>query len=123
MIQNITRRSVVAKDETYCVSAKSKAKGLMFSKRKGAFCLVLVFNKPVRIGLHMWFVFYPIDVIFADAGYDVVDLKRSFLPFLAYTSKEKAVYAIELPEGTIARSKTHVGDALEFSTDVSHKIR
>lgn len=86
----------------------------MFSKKKEGYGLIFSFNKPRKMALHMFFVFYPIDVLFLDSEKQVVDMKESFKPFNFYTSKEKANYVIELPEGTIKSSKTLKGDKIEF---------
>ena len=78
-----------------CKSAWSKARGLMFSRKKN---LVFVFNKEKRISLHMLFVFFSIDVLFLDKNKRIVEIKKNFRPFSFYTSKEKAKYVIELVE-------------------------
>lgn len=92
MIKNI---NIMIKDIMICKSWFSKIRGLMFSRKRN---LVLVFDKEKRIGLHMFFVFYPIDVYFLDSGKRVVEIKRNFRPFSFYISKNKAKYAIELVE-------------------------
>ena len=125
MIRNLTRRNVVSRDETYCVSMGSRMKGLMFCtpKKRKDFCLVLISPVLRRISLHMWFVFSSIDVIFANKEYEIVDLKRDFKPFSAYSSKTKACYAIELPAGTIPRNRAHVGDRLSFGTGAYPRVK
>lgn len=78
-----------------CKSLLSKARGLMFSRKKN---LVFVFGRPRRVSLHMFFVFFPIDVIFLDEDKKIIEIKRDLKPFRFYTSKEKAKYAVELSE-------------------------
>ena len=78
-----------------CRSLLSKARGLMFSRKEN---LVFVFGKEKQISLHMFFVFFPIDVLFLDRNKRIVEIKRNFQPFSFYTSKEKAKYAVELTE-------------------------
>jgi len=127
MIRNITRKTILSENETYCVSAGANMHGLMFSDgsafRKGKRAMVLVFNKTQRIALHMWFVFYPIDVVFTDEHYEIVDIKQDFLPFTFYTSAKRAAYAVELPAGTAKRTKTKVEDVLSFSSPPVSDIR
>ena len=72
-----------------------KARGLMFSKRKN---IMFVFDKEQIISLHMWFVFFPIDVIFLDKNRKVVEIKENFRPFTFYKSKKKAKYVIEIAD-------------------------
>ena len=62
----------------------------------------------------MLFVFYPIDVLFLDKNKFVADKKENFMPFTFYKSKKKAMYAIELPNGVIKKTKTNIGDKIKF---------
>lgn len=86
----------------------SKFVGLMFQR---PYPLVFVFEKPKRIGLHMFFVFWPIDVFFMDDKFRVLEVKRNFLPFSFYTSKCKASYVLEAPVGLLHKK---VGEVLNF---------
>ena len=81
----------------------------MFSKRKN---LVFVFDKEVKESLHMFFVFYPIDVLFLDKDKRVVEIKRNFKPFKFYFPKNKAQYIIELAKDY--QVNYSVGDELRF---------
>ena len=62
----------------------------------------------------MFFVFYPIDVLFLDKNKKVVEVKENFRPFEFYTPKNKAKYVIELEKNTIKSSKTKVGNKINF---------
>jgi hypothetical protein len=62
----------------------------------------------------MFFVFYPIEVSFLNKNKIVVEIKENFMPFSCYSPKNKAQYIIELPKGTIKKSKTAIGDNIEF---------
>ena len=62
----------------------------------------------------MLFVFYPIDVLFLSKNNIVVDKKENFRPFSFYSSKEKAKYVIELPNGVIRKTKTEIGDKIKL---------
>lgn len=73
----------------------SKASGLMFSKKKN---LLFVFDKPRRISLHNCFVFFPIDLVFMDENFKIIEIRRNFKPFTFYTSKKKAKYVLELTD-------------------------
>ena len=110
MLINRDKKSAIAKDAVLCLGLFSKIKGLMFTRKPKS--LIFDFCSEKRIGLHMWFVFYPIDVLFLDKNGKVVELKTGFMPFSAYTSKKKARYAIELPEGSIRKSRTAIGDRI-----------
>jgi len=62
----------------------------------------------------MFFVFYPIDVLFLDKNKIVVEMKENFAPFSFYNPKNKSKYIIELPKNTIKETKTKLGDKIEF---------
>ncbi|MBN1544257.1 DUF192 domain-containing protein [Candidatus Woesearchaeota archaeon] len=115
-IINKTRKTTVAKGYRLCRSTASKAKGLMFTNeaevRKNA--LLFEFSSPRVQSLHMFFVFYPIDVLFLDEKKQVVDIKEGFRPFSVYNSSKRSKYVIELPNSAIRKSRTKQGDALEW---------
>lgn len=113
IILNAHSKKRLSSNASYCTSIFSKAIGLMFSWDKNK-SLLFEFTKEEKICLHMWFVFYPIDVVFLDSKKKVVELKEHFLPFTAYCSHHKARYALEVPQGTIQRTKTKIGDFLSF---------
>ena len=112
-MKNKTKNKIIAADFKLCDDNYSKFIGLMFSRRQGK-ALIFKFSKERIIALHMFFVFYPIDVLFLDKNKIVVDKKENFRPFTLYNSKNKAMYAIELSDGTIKRTKTGIGDRIEF---------
>ncbi len=62
----------------------------------------------------MFFVIFPIDVLFLDKNRKVVDLKENFKPFTFYTPKAKAKYVIELPNGIIKKTNTRINDFYFF---------
>ncbi len=93
-----------------CDSFFSKFKGLMFSKPK---ILAFRFSKEQRHLLHMFFVFFPIDVLFLDKNKTVIEIKKNFRPFTVYNSKEKAMYVIEIPAERI-EGKVNLGDKVRI---------
>ena len=84
----------------------------MFSRKNKT--LLFVFNKEKIISLHMFLVFYPIDVLFLNKNKKIVEIKQNFKPFTFHTPQNKAKYVIELPNGTVKRTKTEVGDTIRF---------
>ena len=112
-IKNLTRKKVLSDDFSLCSDSFSKFIGLMFSQNKNK-TLIFRFKNERFVDLHMFFVFYPIDVLFVDKNKIVVDKKENFKPFRFYKSKKKAMYAIELKEGIIKETKTKIGDKIEF---------
>ena len=115
MIKNISKKKILAEETVFCRSILSKAKGLMFSKKIKDKGLVFTFNKEDKYSLHMLFVFFPIDVLWLDREKEVVWIKKDFIPFSLVTKpKEKAMFIIELPEDTINRTGTSIGDKISF---------
>ena len=113
LIKNLTKKTAISRRGKICDSILAKFMGLMFSsKQKNT--LIFKFNREQIISLHMVFVFYPIDVIFLDKRKIVADFKENFRPFSFCSSKKKALYAVELPNGTIRKSKTEIGDKISF---------
>jgi len=112
-IKNSTRKTILSRNAKVCSSIFSKSIGLMFSKKGKS--LVFIFEREKIIPLHMLMVFYPIDVLFLDKNKVVVEIKENFMPFAFYTPKNKALYIIELPKNTIKKTKTRVGDKLDFN--------
>ncbi|MDO8740551.1 MAG: DUF192 domain-containing protein [Candidatus Woesearchaeota archaeon] len=111
-IKNVSQKIILAEKHKICKSLFSKAIGLMFSKKIKDFALVLAFDEEKRISLHMFFVFYPIDVLFLNRDKRVVERKKNFRPFAIYNSVKRAKYAVELPCGIIG--KTKINDKIEF---------
>jgi len=86
-----------------CESFFSRLKGLMFSRRLKDHCLLFVLPEERIVDLHMFFVFFSIDVVFLNKKKEIVDLKQNFRPFTVYISKKPAKYVLEMPLGTIKR--------------------
>lgn len=112
-IRNSSNGKVVAASFRTADTFFSRSLGLMFSGPGRA--LVLEFPEEQRISLHMVFVFYCIDVLFLDSSGKVVDVRENFRPFSFYSSPRKALYAVELPAGSVRRTGTRTGHAIEFS--------
>src|SRR3990172_13056405 len=80
--------------------------GLMFSlpnkvKNKA---YIFSFNSEKRRSLHMFFVFYHIDVIFLDKNKKVVEILENFKPFTIFTSKKDSQFIIECERKTICKN-------------------
>jgi len=76
--------------------------------------LVFYFKKEKIVPLHMVFVFFPIDIIYLNSKKKIVELKKNFKPFTFFTPSKKARYIIELPAGTISKTKTKMGNKIQF---------
>ena len=112
MITNQTTKTTLAKEAEHCKSVISKAKGLMFTKKIKDKGLIFHFNKEKIVALHMFFVFYPIDILFLDKNQRIVEIKKQLKPFATYMPKNKAKYVIELPANSI--KNTRIKDKIKF---------
>ena len=113
LIKNTTKKALLAENAKLCRNIFSKSLGLMFSKKITS--LIFAFEKEKIIPLHMFFVFYPIDVLFIDKNNVVAEMKENFKPFSFYTPKKKAMFVIELPKNTIKKTNTKLGDKIIFA--------
>ncbi len=104
-----------------CDTFLCRLQGLMFRRsldpEEG---LLFVEGQESRMAatIHMWFVFFPIAVIWLDSTYRVVDkvLARPFRPF--YAPRVPAQYYIEGPPALL--ELVEVGERLSPETDAAH---
>ena len=98
-------------------------KGLMFRKslreKEG---LLMVFPKPAKLGIWMLFTKFPIDVVFLDERWRVVDIKEDLPPVTAdprtwrvYNPQKKASYVLEVAAGSLRENRIKEGARLLFS--------
>jgi len=93
-----------------CRTLPELARGLMFSGKKD---LLFVFPSERKISLHMFFVFFAIDVYVLDNDKKVVEIRKNFKPFCFYNSKKKGRYVLEIAKQR-GKVRFAVGDKLEF---------
>jgi len=110
-IVNKTQKNVLHSDPRWALTIAEQAKGFMF-QHPGNACIVFLFMPARAVGLHMWFVWGSIDVLALDGQGTVVALKERFRPFTFWYPGVTASAIIELPVGTIARTKTGLGDTV-----------
>ncbi len=96
----------------------------MFSRRNDSKALVFELKKAKKVPLHMFFVFYPIDVLYLDevkgnkknknGNKRIVEIKENFKPFTFYFPKKKAKYVVELAANPDNIAKLKINDTLEL---------
>ncbi len=92
-----------------------KARGLILRpKIKAKEGFLFCFNKEGYWSFHMFFMSYPIDILWLDSTKRVVDMIKGFKPYSIYKPKKKARYVLEMREGTISQHKISKRDMLEF---------
>jgi len=116
MIEIINKGVVLADKVKFNEDVLSKLKGLMFSrplKRGEALVLVADQEGIFETTLHMFFVFFTIDIVWLDKEYKVVDKRKNVMSFTPLIiPRNPAKYVIELPKDTA--KYVSVGDVLEF---------
>ena len=92
----IGQRIKIPKGTKICKDFLSRAKGLMFASKPKP--TLLVFQKESKVGIHMLFVFFPLDIIWLDSKYKIVDIRKNVKPFSGvYYPNTPAKYVLELP--------------------------
>lgn len=99
---------------TFLTSFLSQARGLCFRKKMDSFAYFFHFGKPVRYSIHMFFVFFPIDIVFLDETNHIREIKENLKPFQVYRPKKKYSSFIELPSKTIKKHNLLPGTQLEI---------
>ncbi|PIN81295.1 hypothetical protein COV13_01725 [Candidatus Woesearchaeota archaeon CG10_big_fil_rev_8_21_14_0_10_32_9] len=92
----------------------SMGKGLMFHKKIKDEAHIFYLRIIRREAITMFFVFFPLDVLFLDEHKRIVEIKENLKPFANYLPKNKASYVVELEKGTVAAKKLEVNDELIF---------
>lgn len=112
MIKNITQGTIIAKKCRVCSNFITRSIGLMFSKKPVP--TVLAFKRESNASIHMFFVKHFLDVLFLNDQWEVIELVQGLAPNSVYKPKKKAMFVIELPEGSIQKSKTKLKDIINF---------
>ncbi len=114
---NKTNKKIICKKVVFAKSAFAKFRGLMFRRQKDFdYALVFDFGRASKrtASIHMFFVFFPIDVIYLRDG-KVVDIYKNVMPFTPYLEpKERADVLVELPDGAVAKSGTKLRDFVDL---------
>lgn len=92
------KKHLVAEKIHIADSIISRFKGLMLQKELKKKHAVLLY--PCN-SIHMFFMRFPIDVIYTDENLTVVRTVKEIRPWRIDPGHKKAVYTIELPAGTL----------------------
>lgn len=108
MIKNISKNTIVT-NAFHKKDFLGKSKGLIGKNVPET----IVFK--TRFGIHTFLLGFPIDLIIADKNNKVVIVKKNIKPNSIFFWNIKYDTVIELPFGSIDKSKTQKGDTLMFS--------
>jgi len=115
-ITNRTQNKIIAREIIVCDNIFSSMRGLMFRKKlEEKQCLLIDLQRDGDASIHMFFVSFPIDVIWLNSEKRVVDFTKNLKPNTPIKSpNEFARYILELPAGTLEKYPTSVGELFEF---------
>lgn len=108
------KNKILAKQAKVYKNIFLRSLGLRFSRDRNK-ALILASEKEniYETTIDMYFVFFPIDVLWLDSNYKVVDIRKKVKPFTGPTKpKKEAKFVVELPEGMAENVK--LGDKIRF---------
>ncbi len=112
-IVNVTRGTTIATTARLARSLWARGRGLMFERELPAGSGLVI--DPCG-SIHMFFMRFPLDVLYVDRQDRVVRAQRGIKPWrIGPLHTRGARYVIELPAGAIERSGTEVGDQLQLN--------
>ena len=109
---NVTKGVAIASELEIATSFAARSQGLLGHSGLKPDTGLLI--DPCS-SIHMWFMRFPIDVVFLDKKNRVVGLKRNVKPWgMAWSWR--GAKTLELPVGVIASTRTQLGDIVAFQT-------
>lgn len=105
---NKRNNQLLAQNLTEATSWKQKICGLTLSTKPSALCF------KTRFGIHTFGMRFPIDVIILDSHNQVVRIKTNLQPNRIFLWNPKYSKVLELPPGTIQKTKTKADDYIAF---------
>ena len=109
MIKNESRKTILAQKYKLGESFLDQAFGLLIPSNPRA----MLFK--TRFGIHTFFMKESIDLIVLDKKNKVVSLKTNVKPNRIFLWNPQFDTILELPSGTIQKSKTEIGDYLSLA--------
>jgi uncharacterized protein len=111
VVRNITKNTILSDKCLVAGSFASRFMGLMGRSgiAPGSGLLIVPCNS-----IHMFFMKFPIDIVFLDKGNKVVYIVEGIRPWKVSKLVRNAHSVLELPSGTVKTCLTEVGDKLEF---------
>lgn len=106
-VRNEARNTVLAERCRVASSVRDRTVGLLGTPAPGA--PLLIERSP---SIHMFFMRYPIDVVFLDGDLRVTKLVAALKPWRVVLWARGARDCIELPAGAVQGTDTQVGDQL-----------
>jgi uncharacterized membrane protein (UPF0127 family) len=108
---NQTNKEIIAQRTIVAVNFWTRLRGLMFTANLPVGTALWL--KPCN-GIHMFFMRYPLDIIFLDNNLTVVHIIENLQPWRLSPIIKKATSVLELPAGSIT-GKVNLGDRFSLS--------
>ncbi len=111
----IHKKKVIVSNVVVYRNPVLRSMGLRFSRpiKNKALVLVSPNESVVNSSIDMFFVFFPIDVLWLNSRYEVVDIKENVRPFSPPIKPRAAArFVVELPIGHVREVK--IGDKVIF---------
>ncbi|MFZ2412091.1 MAG: DUF192 domain-containing protein [Candidatus Methanoperedens sp.] len=104
----------IAKNIEFARTKLCQMAGLMFRKDiPSDFSMIFILKKQSYVNVHMFFMRFPIDVIFLDEEKKVSGFSR-LNPWTGYKAMKDIKYVIEMKAGTIEKYNISIGGRMEF---------
>jgi uncharacterized protein len=122
LVRNVARGTVVGEAIRVAASMRDRTVGLLGTSELGPGEGLWIEGAP---SIHMFFMKYPIDAVFVDAGGRVVKVVENLKPWRVVWWARGAKDCLELPAGTAAATGIQVGDELRRvpAKDADHTSR
>ncbi len=106
-----SKKTIIVQDCKIADTFSKRFKGLMGKKtlEEGKGLYITKCNS-----IHMFFMKFPIDVIFLDKNKTIVHLLQNFKPWKIQFPIKRAADTLELPAGTIKKYNINLGDILSL---------
>ncbi len=107
MIINKTTGKRISDGEMVCRTLLSQARGLMFRRKQN---VLMILPREKIVSLHMFFVFYPLDILIINLHGRIVEIKQNLQPFALWQARQRGKYVVEIAY----HSSYQVGDLVEM---------
>jgi len=81
-----------------------------FSKDKA---LLFTFPKERKFDIHTFFVFFSIDLVYLNEGFEIIEIEEDVSPFRGYSPEKEAKNLVEFRSGKVDEENLELGDRLE----------
>ncbi len=111
-----TNGKVVAQEVEVADKFWPKFRGLMLRRKfKSGEAILFKFKKPGRYSIHMFFVRFPIDLVYLDISLKFVEIHKGIKPWRFYRPKSASSYLVELPAGVVDAFNIKIGHVFRLA--------